>query len=50
LLENYNPSEEIDQAIRDPSGELEYVAAVGDVTARHMADEALDKVDQNSRT
>jgi len=34
LLENYNPSEEIDQAIRDPSGELEYIAAVRDVTAR----------------
>jgi C4-dicarboxylate-specific signal transduction histidine kinase len=31
------------QATRDPSGQLEYIAAVRDVTARRMADEALDK-------
>lgn len=31
------------QASRDPSGQLEYIAAVRDVTARRMADEALDK-------
>jgi PAS domain S-box-containing protein len=31
------------QATRDPSGQLEYIAAVQDVTARRLADEALDK-------
>jgi PAS domain S-box-containing protein len=31
------------QATRDPSGQLEYIAAVRDVTARRMADEAVDK-------
>lgn len=31
------------QATRDPSGRLEYIAAVRDVTARRTADEALDK-------
>jgi PAS domain S-box-containing protein len=31
------------QATRDPSGQLEYIAAVRDVTARRMADEALDR-------
>ncbi|HXD34843.1 MAG TPA: PAS domain-containing protein, partial [Pyrinomonadaceae bacterium] len=31
------------QAIRDPSGQLEYIAAVRDVTARRVSDEALDK-------
>jgi PAS domain S-box-containing protein len=31
------------QATRDPSGQLEYIAAVRDVTARRMSDEALDK-------
>ncbi|HEY0349150.1 MAG TPA: PAS domain-containing protein [Pyrinomonadaceae bacterium] len=31
------------QATRDPSGQLEYIAAVRDVTARRLADEALDK-------
>jgi PAS domain S-box-containing protein len=31
------------QATRDPSGQLEYIAAVRDVTARRTADEALDK-------
>ncbi|MCM3874470.1 MAG: PAS domain-containing protein [Pyrinomonadaceae bacterium] len=30
------------QATRDPSGQLEYIAAVRDVTARRTADEALD--------
>lgn len=31
------------QATRDPSGQLEYIAAVRDVTARRTADEALDR-------
>jgi PAS domain S-box-containing protein len=31
------------QATRDPSGQLEYIAAVRDVTARRVSDEALDK-------
>jgi C4-dicarboxylate-specific signal transduction histidine kinase len=31
------------QATRDPNGQLEYIAAVRDVTSRRMADEALDK-------
>jgi len=31
------------QATRDPSGQLEYIAAVQDVTARRVSDEALDK-------
>jgi PAS domain S-box-containing protein len=31
------------QATRDPSGQLEYIAAVRDVTSRRMADEALDR-------
>jgi PAS domain S-box-containing protein len=31
------------RATRDPNGELEYIAAVRDVTARRLADEALDK-------
>jgi PAS domain S-box-containing protein len=31
------------QATRDPNGQLEYIAAVRDVTARRTADEALDK-------
>jgi len=31
------------QATRDPSGQLEYIAAVRDVTARRLSDEALDK-------
>jgi C4-dicarboxylate-specific signal transduction histidine kinase len=31
------------QATRDPAGQLEYIAAVRDVTARRLADEALDK-------
>jgi PAS domain S-box-containing protein len=31
------------QATRDPGGQLEYIAAVRDVTARRMADEAVDK-------
>jgi PAS domain S-box-containing protein len=31
------------QATRDPSGQLEYIAAVRDVTARRMVDEALDR-------
>jgi PAS domain S-box-containing protein len=31
------------QATRDPSGQLEYIAAVRDVTGRRVADEALDK-------
>jgi C4-dicarboxylate-specific signal transduction histidine kinase len=31
------------QATRDPSGQLEYIAAVRDVTARLRADEALDR-------
>lgn len=31
------------QAMRDPNGQLEYIAAVRDVTARRMSDEALDK-------
>ena len=33
----------IAQATRDPGGQLEYIAAVRDVTARRLADEALDK-------
>ena len=32
------------QATRDPSGQLEYIAAVRDLTARRVSDEALDKV------
>jgi PAS domain S-box-containing protein len=31
------------QATRDPGGQLEYIAAVRDVTARRLADEAVDK-------
>jgi hypothetical protein len=31
------------RATRDQSGQLEYIAAVRDVTARRLADEALDK-------
>src|SRR5437660_12692635 len=31
------------QATRDPDGRLEYIAAVRDVTARRLADEALDQ-------
>jgi C4-dicarboxylate-specific signal transduction histidine kinase len=31
------------QATRDPNGQLEYIAAVRDVTARRVSDEALDK-------
>src|SRR5437660_7450985 len=31
------------QATRDPNGQLEYIAAVRDVTARRLSDEALDK-------
>src|SRR6266436_1715578 len=31
------------QATRDPDGQLEYIAAVRDVTARRLADEALDR-------
>jgi PAS domain S-box-containing protein len=31
------------QATRDPNGQLEYMAAVRDVTVRRLADEALDK-------
>jgi PAS domain S-box-containing protein len=31
------------QATRDPNGQLEYIAAVRDVTVRKLADEALDK-------
>jgi PAS domain S-box-containing protein len=31
------------QAMRDPNGQLEYIAAVRDVTARRVSDEALDK-------
>ena len=31
------------QATRDPSGQLEYIAAVRDVTARRLSDEALDR-------
>ena len=31
------------QAMRDPNGQLEYIAAVRDVTARRLSDEALDK-------
>lgn len=31
------------QATRDPSGQLEYIAAVRDITARRVSDEALDK-------
>jgi PAS domain S-box-containing protein len=31
------------QATRDPGGELEYIAAVRDITARRLSDEALDK-------
>lgn len=31
------------QATRNPSGQLEYIAAVRDVTAQRMADEAVDK-------
>src|SRR3977135_3199915 len=31
------------QVIRDPSGQLEYIAAVRDVTARRLADQDLDK-------
>src|SRR5215510_1751549 len=31
------------RATRDPKGQLEYIAAVRDVTARRLADEALDK-------
>ncbi len=31
------------QATRDPDGRLEYIAAVRDVTARRLADEALDR-------
>ena len=31
------------QATRDPGGELEYIAAVRDVTARRLSEEALDK-------
>src|SRR5258705_5487560 len=31
------------QATRDPSGQLEYIAAVRDVTTRRVSDEALDK-------
>lgn len=31
------------QATRDPSGQLEYIAAVQDVTARRLSEEALDK-------
>jgi len=31
------------QVTRDPSGQLEYIAAVRDVTARRTADEALDR-------
>ena len=31
------------QATRDPNGQLEYIAAVQDVTARRVSDEALDK-------
>ena len=31
------------QATRDPSGQLEYIAAVRDVSARRVSDEALDK-------
>jgi len=30
-------------AMRDPNGQLEYIAAVRDVTARRVSDEALDK-------
>ena len=30
-------------ATRDQSGQLEYIAAVRDVTARRLSDEALDK-------
>jgi PAS domain S-box-containing protein len=30
-------------AMRDPNGEMEYIAAVRDVTARRVSDEALDK-------
>ena len=31
------------QATRDPGGQLEYIAAVRDVTARRLSEEALDK-------
>jgi PAS domain S-box-containing protein len=31
------------QATRDPNGQLEYIAAVRDVTARRLSDEALDR-------
>jgi PAS domain S-box-containing protein len=31
------------QATREPGGQLEYIAAVRDVTARRLSDEALDK-------
>ncbi|HEY8187762.1 MAG TPA: PAS domain-containing protein [Pyrinomonadaceae bacterium] len=31
------------QATRDPNGQLEYIAAIRDVTARRTADEALDR-------
>ena len=31
------------QATRDPGGQLEYIAAVRDVTARRLSDEALDR-------
>src|SRR6185437_10298646 len=31
------------QAMRHPNGQLEYIAAVRDVTARRVSDEALDK-------
>jgi PAS domain S-box-containing protein len=31
------------RATRDPSGQLEYIAAVRDVTARRLSDEALDR-------
>src|SRR6476469_8466070 len=33
----------IAQATRDQNGQLEYIAAVRDVTARRVSDEALDK-------
>src|SRR5437870_1030707 len=33
----------IAQATRDPGGQLEYIAAVRDVTARRLSDEALDR-------
>ena len=31
------------QATRDSSGQMEYIAAVRDVTARRLSDEALDR-------